>query len=106
MRLIMSATNTHRWWINLLRASLVAAALLIGRGKAEVIAQQVRGTCGCAKTPGLTAFDARDPATYAAGTPGCSGPCTSGNIAFALPPDGILRFSSFSAVGGFHFGFA
>jgi hypothetical protein len=106
MRLIMSATNTHRWWIHLLRASLIAVALLIVSGKADVIAQQVLDICGCANTPGLTAFDARDPATYPPGTTGCSGPCTSGSITFALPPDGILRFSSFTAIGGFHFGFA
>lgn len=101
----MSATNTHRWWIHLLRASLVAAALLIVSGKADVIAQQVLDICGCANTPGLTAFNAADPTTYPPGTTGCSGPCNQGTIIFTIPPDGILRFSSFTAVGGFHFGF-
>ncbi len=101
----MSATNTHRWWIHLLRVSLVAGALLIVSGKADVIAQQVLDICGCANTPGLAPFDAGDPTTYPPGTVGCTGPCNQGSITFTVPPDGILRFSSFSAVGGFHFGF-
>jgi hypothetical protein len=101
----MSATNTHRWWKHLLRATLVAAALLIVSGKADVIAQQVLDICGCANTPGLTAFVAGDPSTYPPGTSGCAGPCTSGTIIFTPPPDGIMRFSSFNATGGFNIGF-
>src|SRR6185436_11532459 len=106
MRLIMSGTNTHRWWMHLLRVTLAAGALLIVSGKADVVAQQVLDICGCASTPGLTAFVAGDPTTYPPGTSGCSGPCTSGTIVFTTPPDGIFRFSSFNATGGFHIRFS
>ncbi len=101
----MSAQNTHRWWTHLLRLALVSIALLIVSGKAEVVAQQVLDICGCAGTPGLTAFNAGDPTTYPPGTTGCSGPCTGGNINIGLPPDGVLRFSSFTVNGGFQVGF-
>ena len=101
----MSAQNTHRWWAHLLRLALVSIALLIVSGKADVVAQQVLDICGCAGTPGLTAFNAGDPTTYPPGTTGCSGPCTGGAINIGLPPDGVLRFSSFTIAGGFQVGF-
>lgn len=101
----MSAKNTHRWWAHLLRLALASIALLIVSGKAEVVAQQVLDICGCAGTPGLTAFNAGDPTTYPPGSSGCAGPCTSGTINIALPPDGVLRFSSFTANGGFTINF-
>ena len=101
----MSAQNTHRWWAHLLRLALVSIALLIVSGKADVVAQQVLDICGCAGTPGLTAFNAGDPTTYPPGTSGCTGPCTQGAITMALPPDGVLRFSSFTMNGFFSLSF-
>ena len=69
------------------------------------IAQQVLDLCGCAAGPNLGAFDADNPATYPPGTSGCTAPCNAGTIIIPLPPDGILRFSSFVADGGFQIQF-
>jgi hypothetical protein len=87
------------------RLAFVLIAVLATSGKASILAQ-VLDICGCAGDPTLTPFDAGNPATYPPGTSGCSGPCTSGTIVLPLPPDGILRFSSFRAVGGFYVYFA
>jgi hypothetical protein len=70
------------------------------------IAQQVLDLCGCAGTPGLQPFNAGIPSTYPPGTSGCSSNCNSGTIVIGLPPDGVLRFSSFTVDGGFQVYFA
>jgi hypothetical protein len=75
---------------------LVGIALVLPTGN---LAQQALDICGCAGDPTLRPFNAGDPATYPPGTTGCSSPCTNGTITFALPPDGVLRFSSFTADG-------
>jgi hypothetical protein len=102
----MGAKKTQRWWGHLLRVSLALAALLIVSGKADVVAQQVLDICGCAGTPGLVDFDASQPSTYPPGTSGCAAAgCNQGTITFTLPPDGVMRFRSFTALGGFHIRF-
>ena len=69
------------------------------------VAQGVVDLCDCAGTAGLRPFDAGDPRTYPAGTTGCVSACESGSIVLPVPPDGIMRFSSFSATGAFTVGF-
>jgi hypothetical protein len=91
--------NWHRWIRRTSRLAGLTALLLLF--PVSNMAQQVLDLCGCAATPDLRPFNAGDPATYPPGTTGCSGPCTSGTITFALPPDGIMRFSSFIVDGGF-----
>jgi hypothetical protein len=86
------------------RLAAVVVAVLMTSGKESVLAQ-VLDICGCAGDPTLRPFDAGDPSTYPPGTSGCAGPCTSGTIVLPLPPDGILRFSSFKT-GNFHVYFA
>jgi hypothetical protein len=73
---------------------------------ARQIAQQVIDLCGCAGDPTLQPFNAGNPATYPPGTSGCTGPCSSGTITLALPPEGVLKFSSFTVDGNFTIGFA
>jgi hypothetical protein len=53
----------------------------------------------------LQPFNAGNPATYPPGTSGCSAACTSGSVTLPLPPDGVLRFSSFTVDGNFTIGF-
>ena len=96
--------TSHRWSLRTSRLAGLTALLLLF--PASNMAQQVLDLCGCAGTPDLRPFNAGDPATYPPGTSGCSGPCSSGTITMALPPDGILRFSSFVMDGGFQFSFA
>ncbi len=78
---------------------LVALLLLL---PVSNMAQQVLDLCGCAGDPTLQPFNAANPATYPPGTTGCTSNCTSGTITFTTPPDGILKFSSFTADGGFN----
>jgi hypothetical protein len=75
-------------------------AIVMGSGGSDVVAQALLDLCGCAGTPGLLPFNASDPTTYPPGTSGCTGPCDSGVITLPLPPDGVLRFSSFTVSGG------
>lgn len=49
--------------------------------------------CGCANVPNLQPFDSANSATYPPGTV-----ADTFNITLPLPPDGILRFSSFRLV--------
>ena len=73
---------------------LVALMLLL---PASNMAQQVLDLCGCAGDPTLQPFNAGNPATYPPGTTGCTSNCTTGTITIATPPDGVLKFSSFTA---------
>ena len=82
--------------------ALVALMLLL---PVSNMAQQVLDLCGCAGDPTLQPFNAANPATYPPGTSGCTSNCTSGTITFTTPPDGVLKFSSFTADGGFYIGF-
>lgn len=82
---------------------LVALMLLL---PVSNMAQQVLDLCGCAGDPTLQPFNAGLPSTYPPGTSGCTSNCSSGTITFTLPADGVLRFSSFTADGGFNIGFA
>jgi hypothetical protein len=103
----MRAKNTSLWSRALSRLALVVA--VVGSGSGDVVAQAVLDLCGCAGTPGLLPFNASDPATYPPGTVGCTSPCDTGVITLPLPPDGVLRFSSFTvsgASGGFFIRFA
>jgi hypothetical protein len=68
---------------------------------APLAAQTVADLCDCGAAGGLRPFDAGDPRTYPAGTTGCAAPCQAGSIVLPLPPDGVLRFSSFTAAGAF-----
>lgn len=103
----MGAMNFGLWPRVLSRLALFVA-IVLGSGNGSVMAQAVLDLCGCANTPGLQPFNAADPTTYPPGTSGCSSPCTSGTITLPLPPDGILRFSSFTASsnGNFQIRFA
>jgi hypothetical protein len=101
----MSGKST-RWWLTGLSRVALFAAIVLGSGNGEVVAQAVLDICGCAGDPTLTDFDASKPATYPPGTSGCSSDCTSGTITFTLPADGVLKFKSFKAVGGFYIRFA
>ena len=103
----MRAKNTN-WWSSALSRLAFVVAIVLGSGSGDVVAQAVLDLCGCAGTPGLQPFNAGDPATYPPGTSGCSGPCQGGTIVLPLPPDGVLRFSSFTASGtsNFHLRFA
>ena len=102
-RMSMTTDNRPRFGLRGPRMlGLVALVLLL---PASNMAQQVLDLCGCAGDPTLQPFNAANPATYPPGTTGCTSNCTSGSITFTLPPDGILRFSSFTAVGGFNIGF-
>jgi hypothetical protein len=82
--------------------ALVALMLLL---PVSNMAQQVLDLCGCAGDPTLQPFNAANPATYPPGTTGCTSNCGSGTITFSTPPDGVLKFSSFTADGGFFIGF-
>jgi hypothetical protein len=64
-------------------------------------AQGVVDLCGCVTSAELRAFAAGDPGTYPPGTTGCAAACDSGEVVLPLPPDGVLRFSSFAASGAF-----
>ena len=74
-----------------LRAALVAAAIAASLS-APMLAQQVLDICGCANTPNLQPFDADVPSTYPPGT------TATGTFTIPIPPDGVLRFSSFRFV--------
>jgi hypothetical protein len=47
--------------------------------------------CGCASVPGLQPFDSSNASTFPPGTSD-----SSGTLTIPLPPDGILKFSSFT----------
>jgi hypothetical protein len=96
----MSGTST-RWWLTGLSRVALFAAIVLGSGNGDLVAQAVLDICGCAGDPTLTDFDASNPTTYPPGTTGCSAPCTGGTITFPLPADGVLKFKSFKAVGTF-----
>jgi hypothetical protein len=82
----------------------ITALLLLLPG--SNIAQQIVDLCGCAGDPTLQPFSAGNPATYPPGTSGCSSACSSGSVILPLPPDGVLRFSSFTVDGNFTIGFS
>lgn len=84
------------------RTLILALALL---PVAPTIAQEAADLCGCARDTALRPFNAGDPRTYPPGTTGCSAACDAGTIVLPLPPDGALRFSSFTADGAFTIGF-
>ena len=84
-----------------LRFSIVCVFL----ATVPAVAQSVVDLCDCATATGLRAFDAGNPQTYPAGATGCAATCESGSIVLPLPPDGVLRFSSFTASGAFTIGF-
>ncbi|HEY2431355.1 MAG TPA: hypothetical protein VGI12_01690 [Vicinamibacterales bacterium] len=88
------------------RWSLFVAAAAIVLTPVGFAAQQIIDLCGCANTPGLQPFDAGTPSTYPAGTSGCAANCSGGTITLQVPPDGILRFTSFTVNGGFNLNFA
>ena len=102
----MSGKST-RWWLTGLSRVALFAAIVLGSGNGELVAQAVLDICGCAGDPTLTDFDASNPATYPPGTTGCSPntTCTSATITFPLPADGVLKFKSFKAVGAFYIRF-
>jgi hypothetical protein len=81
----------------------IALCLLAATNSAA--AQDVSDLCDCGHDTALKAFDAGDPRTYPAGTTGCAAACEAGTIVLPLPPDGILRFSSFKAQGAFFVAF-
>jgi hypothetical protein len=101
---IMAGKSTSRWARVIVRSALFAG-IVLASGNGDAIAQAVLDICGCAGDPTLTDFDASNPATYPPGTTGCSSTCTAGTITFTLPPDGVLKFKSFRAVGGFYIRF-
>jgi hypothetical protein len=87
----MRAKNTG-WWSRALGRMALLLAVVIGTGNGGVAAQAVLDLCGCRDTPGLLPFNANDSATFPPGT------VASGvDVTIPLPPDGVLRFSSFSA---------
>ena len=88
-------------WSRVLSRSALFVAIVLGSGNSEVVAQAVLDLCGCAGDPTLVDFDAGNPATYPAGTSGCSSPCSAGTITFTLPPDGVMKFKSFTVNGNF-----
>lgn len=98
----MRAKNMS-WWSRALSRLAFVVAIVLGSGSGDVVAQAVLDLCGCAGTPGLQPFNAGDPSTYPPGTSGCAGPCQGGTIVLPLPPDGVLRFSSFTASGSSNF---
>lgn len=100
----MIAKQTGRVSKTLGRIGLFTA-IVLGTGNGDVIAQAAIDLCGCAGDPTLVDFNAGNPATYPPGTSGCSGPCTAGTITFTLPPDGVLKFKSFTANGQFNLRF-
>jgi hypothetical protein len=102
---IMKTLKERRRWPGWAAALLLAVAVILVSGKGKVLAQQVLDICGCSGAPGLTAFNAGDPSTYPPGTVGCSTPCSGGSIVMALPADGVLKFSSFTANGAFNVSF-
>jgi hypothetical protein len=75
-------------------AVFLIAAAFCSSGHTRVRAQQAQ------------AFDAGNPSTYPPGTRGCTARCTSGTVTLQLPPDGVLRFSRFTANGSFTITFA
>jgi len=85
-------------WLRLVGVCLLAATT-------SAVAQDLADLCGCARDSGLKGFNAGDPSTYPAGTTGCASACQSGTIVLAIPADGVLRFSSFTASGPFTISF-
>src|SRR3954447_5725822 len=77
-------------WLRYISMCLLAATT-------SAVAQDTSDLCDCARDAGLKAFDAGDPRPYPAGTVGCAAACATGTIVLPLPPDGTLRFSSFTA---------
>lgn len=77
---------------------LRALALVIGGILALPSVVNVQGLdiCGCANFPGLQPFDSNNSATWPPGTT-----LSSTTFTIPLPPDGILRFSSFTSVNRF-----
>ena len=101
----MSITTNHTSRLALRGPRLLGLVALMLLLPVSNMAQQVLDLCGCAGDPTLQPFNAANPATYPPGTTGCTSNCTSGTITFTTPPDGVLKFSSFTADGGFNFGF-
>jgi hypothetical protein len=97
----MKPEKNCRRWAHWSQLWLVLAAIFLGSGDMDLVAQQVLDICGCSADQTSPAFNAGLPATYPPGTSGCASPCTSGTITFQLPPDGVLKFRSFTADGAF-----
>jgi len=85
---------------------MAAVLALLVMAPARNMAQAVLDLCGCSGDPQLRPFNAADPATYPPGTSGCTSACGGGTITLPLPPDGILRFSSFTVDGSFNIFFS
>src|SRR5688500_18962529 len=81
-----------RW----LRSVLFGIAVLLAIP--QVVHVQGLDICGCASFPGLQPFDSANQATWPPGTT-----LASTSLTMPLPPDGILRFSSFSLVNRYLF---
>ena len=96
----MSITTNHTSRFALRGPRLLGLVALMLLLPVSNMAQQVLDLCGCAGDPTLQPFNAANPATYPPGTTGCTSNCTSGTITFTTPPDGVLKFSSFTADGG------
>src|SRR5262245_41796259 len=83
--------TTHRTiGLRLAALSAVAACLVLA---SPAFHAQGLDICGCASVPNLQPFDSQHPATF---PPGTSDQGIDGNITIPLPPDGILKFSSFN----------
>ena len=95
----MSITTNHTSRFALRGPRLLGLVALMLLLPVSNMAQQVLDLCGCAGDPTLQPFNAANPATYPPGTSGCTSNCTSGTITFTTPPDGVLKFSSFTADG-------
>ncbi len=78
------------------RAALCAALVAVALS-APNLAQTALDICGCANV------DADNSATYPPGTTGCAPgtTCNGATITFAVPPDGVLKFSSVLIDGDF-----
>jgi hypothetical protein len=101
----MSITTNHTSRFALRGPRLLGLVALMLLLPVSNMAQQVLDLCGCAGDPTLQPFNAANPATYPPGTTGCTTNCTGGTIIVTTPPDGVLKFSSFTADGAFHIGF-
>ena len=97
----MSITTNHTSRFALRGPRLLGLVALMLLLPVSNMAQQVLDLCGCAGDPTLQPFNAGNPATYPPGTTGCTSNCTTGTITFTAPPDGVLKFSSFTADGAF-----
>ena len=82
------------------RKGLLAVSALCLLASTPLAFQGTFDLCGCAQIPNLQPFDFENSATFPPGT------SVSGDrMTFTLPPDGILRFSSFRMVNR-HLAFA